>query len=57
MSILRLYKTFGFNLRNQPSTLMPGYQALAARKYDKPCSWCQKNLGREFYGHSVKNLS
>jgi hypothetical protein len=36
---------------------MPGYQALAARKYDKPCSWCQKNLGREFYGHSVKNLS
>ena len=30
-----------------------GYQALAARKYDKPCSWCQKNVGKEFYGHSV----
>ena len=30
-----------------------GYKALAARKYDKPCSWCRDNLGKEFYGHSV----
>ena len=30
-----------------------GYKALAARKYDKPCSWCLENLGKEFYGHSV----
>ena len=29
-----------------------GYKALAVRKYDKPCSWCFENLGKEFYGHS-----
>jgi hypothetical protein len=29
------------------------YQLIAARKYNKPCSWCDKNLGKEFYGHSV----
>ena len=30
-----------------------GYKALAVRKYDKPCSWCLENLGKEFHGHSV----